>query len=106
MGQRGQLDRIPLAHTGPILAMDWHHPASFAAGNRSSGTSVSPQSGNWYSNVGSGLFDDLGAYGNVSPVTDVGESTGMGWLATGGMDRTVKVSINLPLIVCLAHQFK
>lgn len=23
MGQRGQLDRLPLAHTGPILALDW-----------------------------------------------------------------------------------
>ncbi|KAF8441042.1 hypothetical protein L210DRAFT_3645285 [Boletus edulis BED1] len=23
MGQRGQLDRLPVAHTGPILALDW-----------------------------------------------------------------------------------
>lgn len=24
MGQRGQLDRLPMAHTCPILALDWY----------------------------------------------------------------------------------
>lgn len=26
MGQRGQLDRIPVAHAGPILSADWYNP--------------------------------------------------------------------------------
>ncbi|KAI5115697.1 hypothetical protein M0805_002561 [Coniferiporia weirii] len=26
MGQKGQLERVPLAHTGPILSLDWRDP--------------------------------------------------------------------------------
>ncbi|KAG1837022.1 hypothetical protein C8R48DRAFT_782829 [Suillus tomentosus] len=34
MGQRGQLDRLPVAHTGPILALDWRStPGSNNAGD-------------------------------------------------------------------------
>lgn len=34
MGQRGQLDRLPVAHTGPILALDWcSTPGSNNAGD-------------------------------------------------------------------------
>jgi WD repeat-containing protein 24 len=56
MGQRGLLDRLPVAHSGPILALDWCN---------------SP--------------------GLVGPPGDGGPLNGMGWLASGGLDRTVKV---------------
>lgn len=93
MGQRGQLDRIALAHSGPILALDWTLPSSFSsnAGHRTTGSSGSSQgSSNWYAGVGSGLFDDLGS-GNATPGAEA-ESNGNGWLASGGLDRTVKVN--------------
>ncbi|THH12229.1 hypothetical protein EW145_g102 [Phellinidium pouzarii] len=32
MGQKGQLERIPLAHTGPILSLDWRDPGSATGG--------------------------------------------------------------------------
>ncbi|KAF8266596.1 hypothetical protein EI94DRAFT_1848453 [Lactarius quietus] len=47
MGSKGQLDRLPVAHSGPILALDWCAP-------------------------------------------DGGASSG-GWVASGSLDRTVKV---------------
>jgi WD repeat-containing protein 24 len=53
MGQRGQLDRIPVAHAGPILTADWYDPQSGVGGLPS---------------VSSEL-----------------------WVATGGLDRCVKV---------------
>lgn len=88
MGQRGQLDRIPLAHNGPILALDWMPPSTYStnSGHRATGSSGSSQGGNWYAGVGSGLFDDLGS--NPAPE---GDPQGNGWLASGGLDRTVKV---------------
>ncbi|GJE95841.1 hypothetical protein PsYK624_120310 [Phanerochaete sordida] len=89
MGQRGQLDRIALAHNGPILALDWMLPSTYSAtaSHRTTGSSGSTQGGgNWYAGVGSGLFDDLGA--NPAPE---GDPQGNGWLASGGLDRTVKV---------------
>ncbi|EKM54156.1 uncharacterized protein PHACADRAFT_257792 [Phanerochaete carnosa HHB-10118-sp] len=88
MGQRGQLDRIPLAHNGPILALDWMLPSTYStnSGHRATGSSGASQGGNWYAGVGSGLFDDLGS----NPAPD-GDPQGNGWLASGGLDRTVKV---------------
>ena len=57
MGQRGQLDRLPVAHTGPILTLEWcSSPAT------------------------------VGLHG------DGGVMNGMGWLASGGLDRSVKVT--------------
>jgi WD repeat-containing protein 24 len=90
MGQRGQLDRIPLAHNGPILALDWTLPTTSTtnSSHRTGGPSGSTQSSNWYAGVGSGLFDDLS--GSTMPTGD-GDTNGNGWLASGGLDRTVKV---------------
>ncbi len=51
MAQRGQLDRIPVAHTAPVTALDWR-PATHNS-------------------------------------TEV--SVGLGWIVSGGLDRTVKV---------------
>ena len=90
MGQRGQLDRIPLAHSGPIMALDWTLAGTFqsTSTNRSNGPLGPTPGNNWYSNVKAGLFDDM-----ASPIPPTGESegAGAGWLASGGMDRCVKV---------------
>lgn len=55
MGQRGQLDRIPVAHAGPILSLDWYNPQSEMEGLPSVSSEM--------------------------------------WVATGGLDRCVKVSL-------------
>ncbi len=26
MGQRGQLDKVPVAHNGPVTSLDWYAP--------------------------------------------------------------------------------
>ncbi|KAF9020966.1 hypothetical protein BDZ89DRAFT_1201771 [Hymenopellis radicata] len=51
MAQRGQLDRVPVAHTAPVTALDWR-PATHST-------------------------------------TEA--SVGLGWIVSGGLDRTVKV---------------
>ncbi|KAH9941480.1 hypothetical protein B0H21DRAFT_546035 [Amylocystis lapponica] len=87
MGQRGQLDRIPVAHAGPILALDWSVPPSSAQ----TSTRHSAQS-SWYgsSSGSTGLLDDiLPVAGSTS--TGDGEGNGAGWLVSGGLDRSVKV---------------
>jgi WD repeat-containing protein 24 len=58
MGQRGQLDRLPVAHAGPILALNWFIGSS----DREKLPSVSTE----------------------------------GWVATGGLDRCVKVHLLCP----------
>ncbi|EIN06922.1 hypothetical protein PUNSTDRAFT_136739 [Punctularia strigosozonata HHB-11173 SS5] len=76
MGQRGQLDRVPVAHAGAILALDWCVPASqIVAG--SSNSSKRPATGSAPAVAAADGTGD-GAGGN-------------GWIATGGMDRTVQV---------------
>ena len=73
---KGQLDRIPVAHSGPVLSLDW------CAG---SSESVSQKAG-------------LTRQDSIS--SDSGSSSlssSMGWIASGGMDRTVKVwDLNSP----------
>ncbi|KJA20557.1 hypothetical protein HYPSUDRAFT_216934 [Hypholoma sublateritium FD-334 SS-4] len=61
MGQRGQLDKVPVAHNGPVTSLDWYSPSSSI----------------------------VGSTGVTAPL----EATGMGsgWLASGGLDRCVKV---------------
>lgn len=97
MGQRGQLHRIPLAHNGPVLTLDWTLPSTLPSSSRAKGEPLpaSPQaSAGWYSNMSFGQFDDLGVStggpNGGSSGTDA-DSTGSGWLASGGMDRCVKV---------------
>src|ERR1700722_5142330 len=55
MGQRGRLDRRAVAHSGPILALDWSMGGPAHTGDE---------------NVG---------------------SSGGGWVASGGLDRCVKI---------------
>lgn len=75
IGQRRHLDRLPLAHTGPILALDW-------SGATSGGHSVDETAA-----LGGGGVGDGGGGGGGGG----GGSGGRGWLASGGLDRTVKV---------------
>ncbi|KAH9481800.1 GATOR complex protein WDR24 [Psilocybe cubensis] len=64
MGQRGLLDKLPVAHTASVTALDW----CSAAGAGPQGTSA------------------VGITGQGDP-----GSTGLGWLVSGGLDRCVKV---------------
>lgn len=59
-GQRGSLDRIPSAHTGPVMSLDWHTDTLSKT---------------------EGKFGDI--HGTGGP--------GTGWVASGSMDKTVKV---------------
>ncbi|KZT72008.1 hypothetical protein DAEQUDRAFT_686910 [Daedalea quercina L-15889] len=92
MGQRGQLDRILAAHSGPILTLDWTVSSGSVTPSRS------PQS-NWYgaSSTALGLLDEIipgsGGLQGVGIGSGNGDIdvAGMGWLASGGLDRCVKV---------------
>ncbi|KAK0449993.1 hypothetical protein EV421DRAFT_1704652 [Armillaria borealis] len=62
MGQRGQLDRIPVAHTAPVTALDWCHTPSNA----------------------------MPGAPTMAPGGDI-TNGGLGWIVSGGLDRCVKV---------------
>jgi len=76
MGQRGQLDKLPVAHTASVTSLDW-----CCAGG------VNLQSS--------------GAMGVVGP----NENIGLGWLVSGGLDRCVKVSSQFQYIYIPFGQF-
>jgi len=64
MGQRGQLDRLSVAHTASVTTLDWCNQTSTNLTIQSSGT--------------------------LGGVTE-GPGNGLGWLVSGGLDRHVKV---------------
>lgn len=68
MGQRGQLDRLSVAHTTSVTSLDWCN---------------SPGNNSYIGSGGSGVSESVGS--------------GLGWIASGGLDRCVKVRIP-PLI--------
>jgi hypothetical protein len=68
MGQRGQLDRVPVAHGGPVLCLDWCGPLG-ASAQSASGLSSPP----------------------LSAVGSEGADASAGWLVSGGMDKCAKV---------------
>jgi hypothetical protein len=74
-GQRGQIERIPVAHAGAILALDWYSVLGPTPGGRR------PASGSGGTADGDGKGGDKELVG------------GTGWIASAGMDRTVKVLI-------------
>ena len=92
MGQRGQLDRIPVAHSGPVLSIDWVPPTTVLPG----AVPVVRQSSasNWYGGPGAGFFEDIlpsvPIASGASSSSD-SDSVGPGWIVSGGMDRCVKV---------------
>lgn len=68
MGQRGLLDRLPVAHTAPITTMDWY----------SGGEEPPPHAI---------------AISNPSYMPDDYTGNTLGWVATAGLDHCVKVII-------------
>ncbi|PCH44052.1 hypothetical protein WOLCODRAFT_76205 [Wolfiporia cocos MD-104 SS10] len=90
-GQRGHVDRIPAAHSGPVLTLDW--TLSSASSSKSARHSTQ---NSWYSASGSalGLLDDIMPSPSMTPGTlsaGDNENNSSGWLASGGLDRCVKV---------------
>jgi WD repeat-containing protein 24 len=61
MGQRGQLDRLPLAHTGIVTTVDWS------------------------------IISSPGQGTSMASLSSL-DNAGLGWVASGGLDRTVKVT--------------
>ncbi|KAJ8489981.1 hypothetical protein ONZ51_g2575 [Trametes cubensis] len=87
MGQRGQLDRIPVAHSGPILSLDWVPPSaasSILPSTRQSSSST------WYTGAIDELLVPSVPIMSGTPAPE-GETSGPGWIISGGMDRCVKV---------------
>jgi len=64
MGQRGQLDRLSVAHTASVTSLDW---CNSPGATTHIGTPVS----------GAGAGEGAG--------------NGLGWIVSGGLDRCVKV---------------
>jgi WD repeat-containing protein 24 len=69
------MDRLPIAHTGPILALDW---SSAASSIKSRGRDEV------------GVGDDGVGGGMGMAGAGVGLSSG-GWIVSAGLDRTLKV---------------
>ncbi|KAM5544402.1 hypothetical protein V8D89_002062 [Ganoderma adspersum] len=92
MGQRGQLDRIPVAHSGPVLSIDWVPPSTVLPGAVPVVRQASAS--NWYGGPGAGFFEDIlpsvPIASGASSSSD-SETVGPGWIVSGGMDRCVKV---------------
>ncbi|OSD00134.1 hypothetical protein PYCCODRAFT_1414786 [Trametes coccinea BRFM310] len=86
MGQRGQLDRIPVAHSGPVLSLDWVPPSTPSPSLLSA--TRQPSSSTWY---GGAIDEILPSTPVAGASTNDNESSGPGWIISGGMDRTVKV---------------
>ena len=63
------MDRLPVAHSGPILTLDWSNAAASAGSQRRDSVS---DDGNLIVNGGS-------------------SAPSGGWIVSGGLDRTVKV---------------
>ncbi|KAI0766904.1 hypothetical protein BD413DRAFT_567976 [Trametes elegans] len=87
MGQRGQLDRIPVAHSGPILSIDWLPPSATSPTLLSSNRSTGPSA--WYSTARDDILPSMPVSSNGS-MTD-NDTSSHGWIISGGMDRCVKV---------------
>ena len=96
-GQKGLQDRIAVAHTKAIMALEWTHP-HYNTNSKGSTTAPTQTSSAWYGAVGAGLFDDIGGFGVVAGASNTPPdqppqdgNTRMGWLASGGLDSCVKV---------------
>jgi WD40 repeat protein len=69
MGARGSLDRLPVAHVGPVMSLDWV-PATGAPASSSPASST---------------IESDGITG------DAMSRDGVGWIASAGLDKTIKV---------------
>jgi hypothetical protein len=68
MGQRGQLDKLPVAHSASVTTLDWCSKGGISSQNVTS----------------------VGVGGQAEAA-----SNGHGWLVSGGLDRCVKVCISI-----------
>jgi hypothetical protein len=68
MGARGSLDRLPVAHVGPIMSLDWV-PATGAPASSPIPMSTADADG----------------------MSSAAVRDGIGWIASAGLDKTVKV---------------
>lgn len=89
------MDRLPVAHTGPVLALDWSNASSSTKSRGAEGTGEDI-------GVGSGVILGGGPGGGIAGVGGLntgagtregGESNAGGWMISGGLDRTVKVCL-------------
>lgn len=71
------MDRLPIAHSGPVLALDWSNAASSTKSRDRDSAGSDDATTNRAGAAGSG-----GGVGTVTPG---------GWMVSGGLDRTVKV---------------
>ncbi|KAI0628217.1 hypothetical protein C8Q77DRAFT_1150372 [Trametes polyzona] len=93
MGQRGQLDRIPVAHSGPVLSLDWIPPSKTSPTMLP--TARPSVSGMRYGGPIDEILPSAPIMGGT-PSAD-GDNAGAGWIISGGMDRCVKVwDMNTP----------
>jgi WD repeat-containing protein 24 len=82
------MDRLPIAHTGPILALDWSSAASSTKSRAREDGGV----GHGDDGVGGGM--GMGMAGGGAGAGGVGGGAGLssaGWIVSAGLDRTVKV---------------
>ncbi|KIM74206.1 hypothetical protein PILCRDRAFT_711720 [Piloderma croceum F 1598] len=80
------MDRLPIAHTGPILALDWSSAASSTKSRARDDGSVG------HGDDGGGMGGGMGVTG--AGVSGVGGGAGLssaGWIVSAGLDRTVKI---------------
>lgn len=81
------MDRLPIAHSGPVLALDWSNATSSATSRERDSVGVDDTSINHAGGGGSG--------------GGIGTGNAGGWMVSGGLDRTVKVRYLSPLRVSL-----
>ncbi|EIW81604.1 hypothetical protein CONPUDRAFT_165704 [Coniophora puteana RWD-64-598 SS2] len=104
MGQRGQLDRLPVAHTGPVLSLDWTVSPTHTGLSTGNGAGTSSPQGTYSSATGVSTYGaggrdsgTGGGTGGAGQGTGAGTGTGVGegsvrsWILSGGMDRSVKI---------------
>jgi hypothetical protein len=90
MGQRGQLDRLPVAHTGPILALDWCTPSGASSSSTLSQESAITANGSSRNSI---VVNWDGGRDREREREEKKEEGKESWLASGGLDRCVKVSV-------------
>jgi hypothetical protein len=79
------MDRLPIAHTGPILALDWSSAASSTKSRgRDEGAGGAGEDG-----VGGAGGGGVGMVGSGGSMLSSG-----GWIVSAGLDRTVKVTFH------------
>lgn len=82
------MDRIPTAHAGAVLSLDWAVLSSVSRPGGHSNRHGGPS-------AGAGLFDDIlpsmNSGTNAGVTAPDADSAGEGWLVSGSLDRTVKV---------------